>query len=63
MAIYDMRRSTATPVPVLLALRLVDLALRIAEWQAARRTRKLFGGLDGHLLKDAGLRRDDLGRF
>lgn len=63
MAIYDMRRSTATPISTLLAVRLVDLVLRIAEWHARRRTRKLLGGLDDHLLKDVGLRRDDLGRF
>lgn len=63
MAIYDTRRSSATPISTLLALRMVNLVLRIAEWQATRRTHKLLGGLDVHQLTDAGLRRDDLGRF
>lgn len=63
MAIYDTRRSTATPISTLLAVRLVDLVLRIAEWQARRRTRQLLGGLDSHGTTRVSLRRDDLGRF
>ena len=63
MAIYDTRRSTAAPIRMFLTVRLVDLVLRMAEWQARRRTRQLLGGTGDHLSEGAGLRRDDLGRF
>ena len=59
---YLIYRSRPTGLSTRAALSLVDLAVRLIDWNNARRTRNALSRLSAHELDDIGLSRGDIDR-